>query len=459
MKSLSASFRLGIASTLALFASTFSSSALAQLQYKEGFENGAPGWQTLPGAGRCTQTVFEANRSLVIMSSTTAADCSGKFLRESIGACGGRAFSAPVATTPGQAYCLTTWMRHGAGANAESGYAGVNGTNAAGTQFLAEQWIIGGTIAGGDVPAANLDGKWHWYKSAFNATHAFTMIQVERFEGGNAANIDFDDMRIYKGACPAQPDVDEGTHGACSGGTPACDDTQGGICVECTADANCNGATPACKPSTKKCVACVTDAHCPANAWCNSGDNACKPDVANGQPIPTDAGHTPPLNGTCTAPIGLAVCQSGVCDTDNACGKKLGSACTATPECRTGSCIQGVCGTPSDGGASSGDGGSTSSSSGDGGSTSSSSSSSSGATSSGATSSGATSSGATSSGATSSGATSSGATSSGSSGNNSTGELGGGGCSTTSTSETSTALGVVGAALAVALVRRRRERR
>src|SRR5262249_28476291 len=78
--------------------------------------------------------------------------------------------------------------------------------------------------------------------------------------------------------------------------------------------------------------------------------SACVPKLINGTPVPNIMGHTPTLDGTCTATVGTAVCLSTVCDTkDNECGLGNGDGpCDATSGatvCRSGVCDKdGSCG-------------------------------------------------------------------------------------------------------------------
>ena len=88
---------------------------------------------------------------------------------------------------------------------------------------------------------------------------------------------------------------------------------------------------------------CSADDQCSAAQYCNTQSATCTAKLANGSPIPTVTGHTPPLTGVCTAGAGTAVCTSAVCDTrDNECGLANGDgACTpadAATVCRSGAC-------------------------------------------------------------------------------------------------------------------------
>jgi hypothetical protein len=158
-----------------------------------------------------------------------------------------------------------------------------------------------------------------------------------------------------------KPVCDATTHAcrACAGdgecaGTPtmpAChtSGTLAGSCNECSSgNINlCTAAKPVCLPTTGTC-GCSQDADCGNTAWCNSVSSTCVAKLANGVPIPTVTGHTPPLTGVCSAAAGTAVCTSGVCDVDNACGYADGSGVcapsTSSITCRSGICSgAGVC--------------------------------------------------------------------------------------------------------------------
>lgn len=95
--------------------------------------------------------------------------------------------------------------------------------------------------------------------------------------------------------------------------------------------------------------ACDVDADCTATQFCNTPTNTCTTKLANGTTIPTIAGHTPALMGTCTNAVGTAVCASGVCDTTNSeCGYAAGDgSCTkvnAGTVCQTKTCsLNGKC--------------------------------------------------------------------------------------------------------------------
>jgi hypothetical protein len=94
---------------------------------------------------------------------------------------------------------------------------------------------------------------------------------------------------------------------------------------------------------------CTTDAQCTAAQFCNTQTATCTAKLTNGTAIPTITGHTPALNGTCTAAVGAAVCVAGVCDVGEAeCGLPDGegpcTVATGPAVCRSGACsTDGTC--------------------------------------------------------------------------------------------------------------------
>jgi len=69
----------------------------------------------------------------------------------------------------------------------------------------------------------------------------------------------------------------------------------------------------------------------------------CVTKLPNGQSVPTVTGHTPTLDGTCTADAGTITCASGACDSkDDKCGYATGDGpcdmANAASVCRSGLC-------------------------------------------------------------------------------------------------------------------------
>jgi uncharacterized repeat protein (TIGR01451 family)/MYXO-CTERM domain-containing protein len=94
---------------------------------------------------------------------------------------------------------------------------------------------------------------------------------------------------------------------------------------------------------------CNVDADCTGGNWCSISTHTCTAKVPNGNPVPTDPGHTSPtLNGTCSAAAATLTCVSEVCANDNLCGYPNGTGpCTsanAATVCRSGACsANGTC--------------------------------------------------------------------------------------------------------------------
>ncbi len=164
------------------------------------------------------------------------------------------------------------------------------------------------------------------------------------------------------GAC-STCSVDNGLAGlACASANPYCSTKPGaanmGTCGKCTMDADCltaaGGKDPThagvtCDVPTGACTTgCFVDADC-TGGWCEGASGTtvsgkCKPKLANGTAIPASRG------AACTGKVGVDLCESGRCDTDNTCGLKNASDCTAAAQCRGGVCDGDKCGR-ADGGA------------------------------------------------------------------------------------------------------------
>ena len=111
-----------------------------------------------------------------------------------------------------------------------------------------------------------------------------------------------------------------------------------GSCGKCASDASCSGHVgTVCDPSGGLCESgCQLDSDCPSGKWCNENEGMCRPKLANGTPLPNE----PERVATCTAPIGRAICQSGVCDpVDGKCGLAPSDGpCDDSDQCRIGGC-------------------------------------------------------------------------------------------------------------------------
>jgi uncharacterized repeat protein (TIGR01451 family) len=113
-----------------------------------------------------------------------------------------------------------------------------------------------------------------------------------------------------------------------------------GPCTPANATTVCRSFTCSASGTCEAAGACNVDADCSGGEWCQESTHTCRPKLPNGTPVPSDPPHAnPSLNGTCTAAAGTLVCESGVCDTDNACGYANGDGpCTAAAQCRSSDC-------------------------------------------------------------------------------------------------------------------------
>lgn len=101
----------------------------------------------------------------------------------------------------------------------------------------------------------------------------------------------------------------------------------------------CSSHVPICTPAG----GCAVDADCSATEYCDTPSNLCVTKLPNGQSVPTVAGHTPTLDGTCSADAGTVTCASGACDKkDSKCGYATGDGpcdtTNAAAVCRSGLC-------------------------------------------------------------------------------------------------------------------------
>jgi len=332
--------RLGIVAALVACAA-LPGRAGAQV-FAEDWEGGTARWQV-----RNDTTTTIATRS-------DLAVCSSTYQRETRPTSGGRVFtSAGIAVTAGQSYCFTAWVR---GATNTQPFIGYDKSNAAGTVSNSprlERWLIGHTgylsgFAGGDtVTAVTSDNAWHWYTKSFvmDPGVQFVVIKDELFSGGGSGNADFDDLRLYQGACPAGPVG--AAHLACSGATPICSDGQ---CVACASDSDCSGATPFCVANA--CAACRDDADCSGSTpICDASSKTCR--ACSGNP---DCGGSTPFcttGGECVACVDDSACTGATprCDTatDTCVGCLSGTDCSGTtPVCAPGSLACAGCADDSD---------------------------------------------------------------------------------------------------------------
>jgi hypothetical protein len=196
---------------------------------------------------------------------------------------------------------------------------------------------------------------------------------------------------VNGGGIPSITGHDPALTGACTAaaGTAVCAagvcDTGDNLCGLANGTTGCtpaNGGTlcrsGVCSPggTCQAPAACTADTDCAATQFCNTATSTCVAKLGNGIDIPVIAGHTPDLNGVCSAAVGTAVCTSAVCDTndnkcgfangsgtcnpgnaatvcrsgscggDNICGRQGGETCNGTTECRVGTCTGGTCQVP-----------------------------------------------------------------------------------------------------------------
>lgn len=144
-------------------------------------------------------------------------------------------------------------------------------------------------------------------------------------------------------AAPCDGDFGTGTTNACpTSASPYCD--VGGTCRTCTGNGDCASrpARPICNVSTGACgVECFSDVDCAAGHFCPVSGQPCIAKLPNGGAIPS-------AMGACSVANGFRACISGVCESDQLCGLKKGTACTSDAQCRIGVCFAAdrKCGVP-----------------------------------------------------------------------------------------------------------------
>jgi hypothetical protein len=266
----------------------------------------------------------------------------------------------PIPTVAGHNPALNGTCTAGAGAavctsgvcdtnDDDCGYANGDGpctTANGGTVCRSGACSVDGTC----IPAGscNVDGDCSGGKWCAESTHTCTAKLA------NGSQIPSDPPHVgpvLDGTCTAAAAALVCVSGVCDVADDGCGYASGaGPCTVASGPTVCR--TGACSPNGGVCTpvgGCAVDADCAASEWCNTLFFQCFPGVPNGQPVPTVAGHAPPLTGACTAAAGAAVCASGVCDTlDDDCGYADGDGpCTAAnggTVCRSGVCsADGTC--------------------------------------------------------------------------------------------------------------------
>lgn len=332
--------------------------------FKENWENGTNAWETTS----VNFSNFGNGQGTALATTTDAATCSGKYLRETLPWAGGRFFTKNLITVkPGTTYCMQVLVR---GKGNSNGFVGLNATASTRASGV-EHWLIGGQpgfrtnygVNDTVTPIAK-DGKWHWAAKQFVPLAGETKIVIkgEQFQGTNAIlptdAAEFDDIRLVEGPCPAAAPLPD----AISCGNSC--DIPTNTCIACNGNEGSAASQP-CQVKTKpicslagagagSCRGCKKDAECSNSAFCNTGTGACDPKVANGGAIPGSSlrpianrdPSDPQLDGACTPRVGSAVCKAAICSVvDSLCGLRDGeSGCTAANAatiCRSGFCSQG----------------------------------------------------------------------------------------------------------------------
>lgn len=350
--------RLLIVATMGVIGSLHGSANAQTLLVAESWEAAtAPAsWYCSAATDMYTQTECNAagNGTLAIRDSATdpAPTCAGKYIREEVQRSGGRVFlKTPIPITAGLSYCITTWMR--LGLSERYPFLGINYANAAGvpvppgvapgtsTAPTSERWLIGDPAFGGGISGLTAaPGTWQFLARTLVAApiagQTHITVKMETFCGnpgctGTGGDGDFDDIRVYTGACPAMPapQSTESSHAACTAPTPPCTSRTEMVLGNNTAVFGCSacatgfgGATaPNCPMGNPICV----------TSGANSGACQTTCDADNG--VTTGTAPCP----TATNPV----CKAGTCGT-----------CTSNNDCTTGTnhsgalCIGGRCTTP-----------------------------------------------------------------------------------------------------------------
>ena len=138
-----------------------------------------------------------------LVTATDTSACIGAYLHETTRASGGHAFSSPIATTPGQTYCLGGWIR---GAANTQPFLGIR-QSFPGNVLGAERWLIGSPCYFDGfslVSPVTPDGSWHWYARSFTMPTGWTAtrVEIEAFLPGAPAPVDFGTIQLFAGPCP-----------------------------------------------------------------------------------------------------------------------------------------------------------------------------------------------------------------------------------------------------------------
>lgn len=348
---------------------------VASAQLAESWENGVDNAKWKASTEETTTYNTTGANPITTRSSitTSEAECAGTYVRETVQSVAGRVFAAGAnvqAVTAGNQYCMSAWIRAAAGSNPYLGlqYTGATGIAEFGAKGDAECYMasngtfVGNACAAGHtLTAINTDGAWRWVSKTFTVpagrTHAVTKFMT--FCGnstcpadGTGPAVDFDDVRLTAGACPATPPANTAPHTACAGTTPVCvpgNATDNAKCAACTGNAGaaapavaCPAATPVCQTAGTDKGACKTS--CTGNFGADAGAGAC----AETSPFCVDIATTAfkeckPCNGNAGSAAAQACPNaSPTCFTTGAkagsCGRCVTNAdCGGTtPRCDTG---------------------------------------------------------------------------------------------------------------------------
>jgi hypothetical protein len=386
--------------------------SVAHAQLKESWELGVDAAKWRSSLSTSGTSYVTPGQPIVIRSSIAddgpGAACAGKYVRETNGVYAGRVFGIGTnvqAVTAGATFCVSAWTRSAAGGVP---YVGINYTTAAtgvaenGFKDTNECWLLssdqsyqGPGCAGETISRIPVDGTWQWTSKTFVVPvgrTGFAQLKFMNFppsaagvSDGSLPPIDFDDIRLTAGACPATAPADTAPHVACTGTSPVCvggDAANNAKCMDCNGNNGQAAATRPCPTAAApicetagankgSCsVACTGDfgsagaSPCTVNTpFCvdvaGSAFKTCKPCAGNdgsgmmpaclpANPTCFTTGAKAGSCGRCTAAadcggttprcdVGTGRCTDD-CDTDADCGGKTsGKICDAgTLKCKAG---------------------------------------------------------------------------------------------------------------------------
>lgn len=339
--------------------------SIARADVKESWELGVDGAKWKASSSTAANTYSTPGAGPITVRSSIADDgagaaCAGKYVRETDGVSGGRVFGVGANVQPvtaGATYCLSAWTRT---AGTAVPYIGLVYTGAAGLadpsdSTATECWLLSSDAGyvGPGCPAETIaviprDGTWKWTAKTFVVPAGRTHAQVKFVNFPPDAvrplpAIDFDDIRLTAGACPAGAPADTAPHVACAGNTPICaggDAATNAKCMDCTGNAGAAAPARACPATTPVCeTAGANKGSCKVSCTGDFGSAGATP-CTDSAPFCVDiAGTTPVLkqckpcagnNGSTTMPA--CPVANPTCFTT---GTKAGSCgkCTAQADC------------------------------------------------------------------------------------------------------------------------------